>query len=82
MRIKMKIKIYVSISGGCYREAKNVPTGHEIEVIDWDNLLSEDDSVEEWNQFDAEAKQFIKNNYPKEHELIRQRIQARTRIKN
>jgi len=34
MRIKMKSKIYVSISGGCYREAKNVPTGHEIEVID------------------------------------------------
>jgi hypothetical protein len=79
---EMKTKIYVSISGGCYQHVKNVPKGYEIDVIDWDNLLSEDDSLEEWNRFDSEAKQFIKDNYPMEYELIRKNLQPRMPITN
>ena len=67
-------KIFVHISGGCYQDSHNLPEGYAIEVIDWDNLLSEGDTAQEWNRFDAETKQFIRENYPEEFKLIQGHI--------
>lgn len=72
----MSAKIYVNISGGCYQCAANVPEGHRIEVIDWDNLLGDEDATEEWNRFDTEARQFIRDDYPKEYKLIQTRLRS------
>ena len=72
----MSSKIYVNISGGCYQCAENVPEGHKIEIIDWDNLLGNEATSEEWNRFDAETKQFIRDNYPKEYELVQNRLRS------
>lgn len=73
---KMNAKIYVSIGGGCYRCAENVPTGHEMVVIDWDNLFGDGDTAEEWKRFDGDAKQFIRANYPEEYKLIQDRLRS------
>ncbi|MGH9683162.1 MAG: hypothetical protein ACRD4S_06090 [Candidatus Acidiferrales bacterium] len=70
----MSTKIYVSISGGCYQCAEKVPEGIAIEVIDWDNVLGDGGTAEEWERFDAEARQFIRGNYPKEYQMIQDRL--------
>lgn len=70
----MSTRIYVNISGGCYQCAENVPERHAVEVIDWDNLLGDGDTADEWNRFDNEVRQFIRDNYPQEYKLIRDRL--------
>lgn len=64
-------KIFIEISGGCYQNAANVPEGWVIELIDWDNLLGDGaDTAEEWNRLDAEAQEFIKQNYPDDYKRV------------
>lgn len=70
----MSVKIYVSISGGCFQGAENVPKNRAIEVIDWDNLLGAAATAGEWKLFDTEAKQFIRGNYAEEYNLIQDRF--------
>lgn len=71
----MPRKIYVSLSGGCYQDTRNVPHGYSIEVLDWDNLLGdEDDAAKEWGRLKTEAKQFVKIKYPYEYHLIQERL--------
>jgi hypothetical protein len=71
----MPTKIYLGLSGGCYQGARNVPSGYNVEVLDWDNLLGdEEDTTKEWDRLDAEAKQFVKANYPQEYRLIQKRL--------
>lgn len=69
----MSAKIYVNIHGGCYQGAENVPEGYTIEVVDWDNLLADEGTAEEWNRFDSKAQQFIRDKYPNEYRLIQNR---------
>ena len=71
----MRMKIYVGLSGGCYQGARNVPLGYNIEVLDWDNLLGdENDTTKEWGRLDMDARQFIRVNYPHEYQLIQKRL--------
>jgi hypothetical protein len=67
-------KIYVEISGGCYVSATNVPQGHSVELIDWDNLLGDGDTEQEWNRLAAEARAFIKKSYPLDYAEILRRL--------
>lgn len=68
-------RIYVEISGGCYVSATNVPAGHAVEVIDWDNLLGDGDTQQEWNRLGAEARAFIKGNYALDYAEILRRLE-------
>jgi hypothetical protein len=68
--VETKTKIYVEISGGCYVNAANVPHGHAVELIDWDNLLGDSDTKREWNRLDAEAQEFIRENYPRDYRKL------------
>ena len=72
-------KIYIEISGGCYQSSANVPEGWEIELIDWDNLLGDaSDTAEEWKRLDAEARAFIRNNYPEDYKNVLARLSSPT----
>ncbi len=71
----MEKKIYVEISGGCYVSATNVPAGHAVELIDWDNLLGDGDTEQGWNRLDVEAQAFIKENYPLDYAEILRRLE-------
>jgi hypothetical protein len=74
--VETKTKIYFEISGGCYVNAANVPQGYAVELIDWDNLLGDSGTKQEWNRLDAEAQEFIRENYPLDYREITRRLES------
>jgi hypothetical protein len=75
-KVETEKKIYVEISRGCYVNAANVPHGYAVELIDWDNLLGNGDTKQEWNRLDVEARAFIKENYPRDYREILRRLES------
>jgi hypothetical protein len=62
----MSRRVYVCVSGGVVDEVI-VPTETDgtWTVIDWDNI--ESDPAREWDQFDDEARKYVKTNYPDDY---------------